>query len=125
MANKVTIIAFLVVYLCVNSSRSATVVRGDRGKGDYFSNPDCDSTTCPNTCPQYHAHCSPTTKDINPCPYCYCRGDTLTYVGKGKDGGRCVSDVDIIKDTNFVQILSKLVGKSSQASSKMFVQNHK
>ena len=111
MTTEATVLLQLFLIACLsvsNSSQSrqhgSTVVRGYR---DYFSNPDCDSTICPNICPRYDARCSATTEDTYPCNNCYCRGEKKTYVGDGKHGGRCVSDQDLVKDSS--KYLSTLI----------------
>ena len=83
-----------------------------RSDSDRFLNPDCDSTTCPRICARYDAVCY-STDEYRPCKYCDCneRLGKQTYVGNGKNGGRCVADADLVTDSGTMLIHSMAVRK--------------
>jgi hypothetical protein len=111
MTTEVTILLqlFLTFWLSVNNSLqfSDRMFTVDREYRDSFPNPDCDSTICPNICHRYDANCDETNEDTTyPCPNCYCSEKKRNFVGKVNDGGRCVSDLDLVKDSS--KYLAKL-----------------
>jgi hypothetical protein len=87
----------IVTALLVNTEfKSVESFKVNRASSDSFDNPYCDSTTCPTICSKYDAEC---INDYQ-CTECVCgKRFSTTFVGDGRNGGRCLTSDEVVKDS--------------------------